>query len=146
MYCHLVERGKVGHVSTFLCGAEKSDMCPPFCKSTATIERQRMSGRGARVIMRKQSLTSKQRQQRHQWKKKHRRSLNEDRQQDTVKRISRAVAALEGQFFPSQTQVLAALTEQCWQLDALKPGYKTFKKYEHLWIHLVVRESAKPNS
>ena len=91
--------------------------------------------------MKKQSLTNKQRQQRHQWKKKHRQSLNEDRQQDTVRRISRAVTALEGQSFPSQTQVLAALTEQCWQLDTLKPSYTTFKKYEHLWIHLVEEKS-----
>lgn len=91
--------------------------------------------------MRKQSLTNKQRQKRHQWKKKHRQSLNEDRQQDTVQRISRAVAALEGQHFPSQTQLLAALTEQCWQLDTLRPSYTTFKKYENLWIHLIKKKS-----
>lgn len=91
--------------------------------------------------MRKQSLTSKQRQKRHQWKKKHRQSLNADRQRDTVQRISRAVMALEGQAFPSQTQLLAALTEKCWQLDTLRPGYTTFKKYEHLWSHLIERKS-----
>lgn len=91
--------------------------------------------------MRKQSLTSNQRQKRHQWKKKYRQSLNEDRQQDTVQRISRAVAALEGQSFPSQTQLLAALTEKCWLLDALKPSYTTFKKYEYLWNHLIERQS-----
>ena len=91
--------------------------------------------------MKKQSLTSNQRQKRHQWKKKHRQSLNEDRQQDTVQRISRAVTALEGRSFPSQTQLLTALTEKCWQLDTLRPGYKTFKKYEHLWNHLIKRES-----
>ena len=60
--------------------------------------------------MKKAGLTSKQRQKRHQWKKKQRQSLNEDRQQDTVNRLSRAVAALEGKRFPSQTQALAALT------------------------------------
>ena len=92
--------------------------------------------------MRKANLTGNQRQKRHQWKKKHRQSLNEDRQQDTINRLSRAVAALEGQSFPSQRQALAALTEKCWQIDVLKPGYKTFKKHEHLWSHLVVRESS----
>lgn len=87
--------------------------------------------------MRKKGLTNGQRQKRHQWKKKHRQSLNTDRQQDTIERLSRAVAALEGQSFPSQTKALAALKEQCWQADVTRPAYATFKKYEHLWAHLI---------
>ena len=90
--------------------------------------------------MKKSSLDNSQRQKRHQWKKKQKQSLNADRQKDTIKRLSKAVGALEGQSFPSQTQALAALTEKCWQIDVLKPSYTTFKKYEHLWIHLIERK------
>ena len=95
-------------------------------------------------VMKKKGLTNHQRQKRHQWKKKHKGSLNADRQQDTIRRISRAASALEGQSFPNQTQALAALTEQCWQIDILKPSYTTFKKYEHLWIHLIEKQSVEP--
>ena len=92
--------------------------------------------------MKKKALTADQRQQRYQWKKKHRKSLNEERQQNTIDRLSRAVAQLEGQTFPSQNKALTALKEQCWKLDTIKPGYTTFRKYKHLWIHLVEGQSA----
>jgi hypothetical protein len=91
--------------------------------------------------MKRQALTARQRQKRHQWKKKHRLSLNEDRQKDAIKRISAAAAALKGQSFPSQTQALTALTEKCYQADSLKPSYTTFKKHEELWIHLIEGKS-----
>ncbi|MGB3299306.1 MAG: hypothetical protein WBA76_13630 [Phormidesmis sp.] len=91
--------------------------------------------------MKKKKLDNNQRQKRHQWKKKHKKSLNEDRQRDTIKRLSRAAGALKGQSFPNQTQAIAALTEKCWEIDVLKPHYATFKKYEHLWVHLIEKES-----
>ena len=52
--------------------------------------------------MKKKALTVDQRQQRYRWKKKHRRSLNEERQQNTIERLSKAIAELEGQTFPSR--------------------------------------------
>jgi hypothetical protein len=96
--------------------------------------------------MKKQALTASQRQQRHQWKKKHRLSLNEDRQRDTIQRISTAAAKLKDQSFLSQTQALAALKEMCYQTDCLIPSYKTFKKYESLWIHLIEGKSVNTTS
>jgi hypothetical protein len=97
-------------------------------------------------VMKKPALTASQRQKRHQWKKKHRLSLNEDRQRDTIQRISTAAAKLKDQSFPSQTQALAALTEMCYQTDCLKPSYTTFKKHESLWIHLIEGKSINTQS
>lgn len=92
--------------------------------------------------MKKKALTDLQRQKKYQWRKKQKLAVNEDRQKDTIQRLSKAVAALEGQSFPNQTQVFVALTEQCWRIDVIKPSYGTFKKYEHLWTHLIEKESA----
>jgi len=96
--------------------------------------------------VKKKALTNLQRQKRYQWRKKQKLSVNEDRQKNTVERLSNAVAALEGQSFPNQTQLLAALKEQCWRIDVIKPNYATFKKYEHLWVHLIERKSADTQS
>ena len=92
--------------------------------------------------MKKKPLTTDQRQKRHQWRKKHKKSVNADRQRDTIARITKAAAALEGQRFSGKKKVTAALTEQCWQMDVIRPSYTTFLKYEHLWIHLVEGQSA----
>lgn len=106
------------------------------CYSSAIVSAKQNS-----QIMKRPALTNNQRQKQYQWRKKQRLSCNEDRQRDTIRRISKAVAALEGQTFSNQTQTLAALTAQCWETDVIKPAYTTFQKHKHLWIHLIEGEA-----